>query len=132
MEGVTRLAEVLVALSLTTDLGSGVPFEKGLRTSVVASRLGQALEVSLSDRRAIYFAALLRSLGCTAHASVFAEMFDDDVAVQRELKTLELGDPAAREAQTARFGEGAGRARARQLVDRLETELPGQGASLGR
>ncbi len=35
MEGVTRLAEMLGALSLTTDLGAGVPFEKGLRTSVV-------------------------------------------------------------------------------------------------
>ena len=74
MEGVTRLAEVLVALSLTTDLGSGVPFEKGLRTSVVASRLGQTLDLSLADRRAIYYASLLRSLGCTAHASVFADV----------------------------------------------------------
>ena len=123
MEGVTRLAEVLVALSLTTDLGSGVPFEKGLRTSVVASRLGQALDLSLADLRAIYYAALLRSLGCTAHASVFAEMFDDDVAVQRELKTLDLRDPKARAAQTRRFAAWAGSERARELVDRFATEL---------
>ncbi|MGZ4176456.1 MAG: HD domain-containing phosphohydrolase [Solirubrobacteraceae bacterium] len=132
MEGVTRLAEVLVALSLTTDLGSGVPFEKGLRTSVIASRLGEALELNPSDRRAVYFAALLRSLGCTAHASAFAEMFDDDVAVQRELKTLDLSDPAARSAQTSRFATWAGPRRARQLVDRFATELPAQGAALGR
>jgi HD-GYP domain-containing protein (c-di-GMP phosphodiesterase class II) len=132
MEGVTRLAEVLVALSLTTDLGSGVPFEKGLRTSVVASRLAQALDLSVSDRRAIYYAALLRSLGCTAHASVFAQMFDDDLAVQRELKTLDLGDPEARSAQTRRFAAWAGAERARQLADRFATELPAQGASLGR
>src|SRR5215472_9457159 len=99
MEGVTRLAEVLVALSLTTDLGSGVPFEKGLRTSVVASRLAQALDLSLADRRAVYYAALLRSLGCTAHASVFAEMFDDDVALQRQLKTLNFDDAEERAAQ---------------------------------
>jgi HD-GYP domain-containing protein (c-di-GMP phosphodiesterase class II) len=132
MEGVTRLAEVLVALSLTTDLGSGVPFEKGLRTSVVATRLAQALDLSLSDRRAIYYAALLRSLGCTAHASVFAEMFDDDVAIQRELKTLDLRDPEARSAQTRRFVAWAGAERARELVDRFASELPAQGASLGR
>ena len=68
MEGVTRLAEVLVALSLTTDLGSGVPFEKGLRTSVVASRLGQALEVSLADRRAIYYAALGHERATTGYS----------------------------------------------------------------
>jgi HD domain len=132
MEGVTRLAEVLVALSLTTDLGSGVPFEKGLRTSVVASRLAQALDLSLGDRRAIYYAALLRSLGCTAHASAFAEMFDDDVAIQRELKTLDFSDPEARSAQTRRFAAWAGAERARELVDRFASELPGQGATLGR
>ena len=132
MEGVTRLAEVLVALSLTTDLGSGVPFEKGLRTSVVASRLAQALDLSLGDRRAIYYAALLRSLGCTAHASVFAEMFDDDVAVQRELKTFDFSDPATRSAQTRRFAAWAGPERARELTDRFAAELPVQGAALGR
>ena len=31
-----RVAEVFAALSLTTDLASGVPFEKGLQTCVVA------------------------------------------------------------------------------------------------
>lgn len=38
-----RVAEVLAALSLTTDLASGLPFEKGLRTCVVACRFGAAL-----------------------------------------------------------------------------------------
>jgi HD-GYP domain-containing protein (c-di-GMP phosphodiesterase class II)/DNA-binding CsgD family transcriptional regulator len=132
MEGVTRLAEVLVALSLTTDLGSGVPFEKGLRTSVVASALARALDLRVDDRRAVYYAALLRSLGCTAHASAFAEMFDDDVAVQRELKTVDLDDPKARSAQTRRFAAWAGPERAHQLADRFANELPVQGASLGR
>ena len=103
-----RLAEVLSALSLTTDLGAGVPFEKGLRTCVVASRLADALGLDRADRHAAYFAALLRSLGCTAHASVFAEMFDDDVAIQRELKTLDMDDPACRPPQTARFAAGPG------------------------
>jgi len=93
---VLRLAEVLGALSLTTDLGAGVPFEKGLRTCVVASLLAEALALGREDRQAVYYAALLRSLGCNAHASTFAEMFDDDVALQRELKTFDLDDPAAR------------------------------------
>ena len=39
----TRLAELLAALSLTTDLGSGVAFEKGLRTCLVARALAEAL-----------------------------------------------------------------------------------------
>jgi HD-GYP domain-containing protein (c-di-GMP phosphodiesterase class II) len=126
-----ELSEVLGALSLTTDLGAGVPFEKGLRTCVVASLLGEALELDHADHHAVYYAALLRSLGCTAHASVFAEMFDDDVAVQRELKTLDFG-PAALTAQTERFAQWAGRDRAEQLTARFVAEVPAQGSSLAR
>jgi HD-GYP domain-containing protein (c-di-GMP phosphodiesterase class II) len=127
-----RLALLLGALSLTTDLGAGVPFEKGLRTCVAASRLADALGLGCADRHAAYFAALLRSLGCTAHASVFAEMFDDDVAIQRELKTLDLDDPALLPAQTARFAAWAGTARAQELTARFAVEVPAQGAALGR
>src|SRR5579871_5313421 len=75
-----RVAEELGSLSLATDLGSGVPFEKGLRTAVVASRLAEAAGVGQADRRATYYAALLRSLGCTATSTEFSAMFDDDVA----------------------------------------------------
>jgi HD-GYP domain-containing protein (c-di-GMP phosphodiesterase class II) len=132
LEDAIRLAEVLGALSLTTDLGAGVPFEKGLRTCVAASVLAAALELGLEDRRAVYFAALLRSLGCTANASAFAEMFDDDVAVQRELKTLELDDPTLVAEQAARFATWAGLERAHELSARFAREVPAQGVALGR
>ena len=130
MEGALSLGEILGALSLTTDLGAGVPFEKGLRTCLVACGLAEALDVDLSDRRAVYFTALLRSLGCTAHASTFAEMFDDDVAVQRELKLFDLGDPAELSAQTRRFAGWAGTGRAEQLSERFRREGPAQGEAL--
>jgi len=129
---VIRLAEVLSALSLTTDLGSGVPFEKGLRTCVVASQLSEALALDIADRRAVYFAALLRSLGCTAHASYFADMFDDDVALQRELKVVDLDDPASLSAQTGRFAKWAGVQRAGELASRFARVVPEQGAQLAR
>ena len=132
MDELLRLAEVLGAVSLTTDLGAGVPFEKGLRTCVVAAALADVLELGREDRQAAYYAALLRSLGCTAHASAFAEMFDNDVAIQRELKTLELGDPDARAAQTARLARWSGPERAEQIVARFERVVPLQGAELGR
>jgi HD-GYP domain-containing protein (c-di-GMP phosphodiesterase class II) len=132
VEGAFRLAEVLGALSLTTDLGAGVPFEKGLRTCVVAAGLAEALGLPLADRRDAYYAALLRSLGCTAQASVFAEMFDDDVAVQRELKTLDLADADGLSAQTARFATWAGESRAAVLTERFAREVPARGAELSR
>jgi HD-GYP domain-containing protein (c-di-GMP phosphodiesterase class II) len=125
-----RLAEILGALSLTTDLGAGVPFEKGLRTCVVASVLSDDLGLPRDDRQAVYFAALLRSLGCTAHASSFAEMFDDDVAVQRALKTLHPEDPGWAAGQNERFAAWAGRERARELTARLTDLLAAEGQTL--
>jgi hypothetical protein len=41
-----RLAEVIAALSLATDLGMGQPFEFALSSCVLAVRLGQALRLS--------------------------------------------------------------------------------------
>jgi len=46
------------------------------------------------------------------------EMFDDDVAVQRELKTLDFRDPEARSAQTRRFTAWAGAQPARRSSPR--------------
>src|SRR6202035_4567441 len=89
-----RLAEVLSALSLTTDLGAGMPFEKGLRTCVVASSLASALRLSVDMRRAVFHAALLRSVGCTAHAPENAEMFGDDLQFERAFKELDPADMA--------------------------------------
>jgi HD-GYP domain-containing protein (c-di-GMP phosphodiesterase class II) len=132
LEGALRLAEILGALSLTTDLGAGVPFEKGLRTCLVASGLAELLDAGLEERRDVYFAALLRSIGCTTHASLFAELFDDDVAMQRELKLFDLADPADVAAQTGRFADWAGPERARQLTDRFLAEVPAHGRELSR
>jgi HD-GYP domain-containing protein (c-di-GMP phosphodiesterase class II)/DNA-binding CsgD family transcriptional regulator len=129
-QAVPRLAELLGALSLTTDLGSGVPFEKGLRTCVLASGLAEALELSRDDGRAVYFAALLRSLGCTAHAPAFADWFEDDVFIQRELKVLDLDDGTWPGQLAARFASWSGPERAQALTDRFLAVLPANGADL--
>ncbi len=100
-----RVAEVLGALSLTTDLGSGLPFEKGLRSCVVASAFADALGLSPAERRSAFHASLLRAIGCTAHAPENAAMFEDDIQFQRAFKVLDPADPAT---FAARFGEWAG------------------------
>jgi hypothetical protein len=40
-----RLAELLAALSLATDLGMGQPLEQALRTCLIALELGQRLRL---------------------------------------------------------------------------------------
>src|SRR5438270_9440986 len=97
-----RLTEVLSAVSLTTDLGSGMPFEKGLRTCVAASAFASAMRLSADQRRAVFHTALLRAIGCTAHAPENAAMFGDDVQFERALKELDPADP---ETFSTRFGD---------------------------
>ena len=88
-----RVAEVLSALSLTTDLAAGVPFEKGLRTCLVASVFAdEVLGVDATTLRSVFETALLRSVGCTSFAPELAAIFGDDVAFQAVLKTFEPGD----------------------------------------
>jgi HD domain len=122
------VADVLGALSLTTDLGSGLPFEKGLRTCAVASAFAEALDLGLADRRAVFHAALLRAIGCTAHAPENAAMFLDDVMFQRAFKVLDPADP---EAFASRFGDWAG-ARQPELLALVIEKTPTVGVYAAR
>jgi HD-GYP domain-containing protein (c-di-GMP phosphodiesterase class II)/DNA-binding CsgD family transcriptional regulator len=121
------VTEVLAALSLTTDLASGLPFEKGLQTCLLATGFAAELGLSEGDRRVVFQTALLRSVGCTAHAPENARLFTDDVAFQAALKRLDPGDPRVFGAQLGRFGDWGGSrqpALARRFVEVAAVEGP--------
>src|SRR3954467_14758749 len=102
-----RVTEVFAALSLTTDLATGLPFEKGLATCALATAFGGALGLDDADRSAVFCTALLRSIGCTAHASENAALFGDDTAFEASFSRLDPGDPAVLDTQLADFGRWA-------------------------
>jgi len=79
------LAEVVGALSLAADLGAGQPFEHGLRTCVLATRLAEGSGLSDDERRDVYYVALLRSIGCTSDAHEQSVVFGDELAARAEL-----------------------------------------------
>jgi HD-GYP domain-containing protein (c-di-GMP phosphodiesterase class II) len=106
-----RLVDVLAALSLTTDLAAGFPFERGLRACLVADGLARVLELDPREHRAAFLAALMRAIGC-GHASENAALFGDDIAFERFLATFDPGDPAVAGAQVAAFAAAAGPAAA--------------------
>jgi hypothetical protein len=58
--GGIRVVEVLAALSLTTDLASGVSFEKGLRTCAVATAFGRELGLPRAGLSVVFHTALAR------------------------------------------------------------------------
>jgi HD-GYP domain-containing protein (c-di-GMP phosphodiesterase class II) len=70
-----RAAEVVATLCLATDLGMGLPFEHGLQTTRIASRLAQRLGVDHETEARAYYASLLAHAGCTTDAHVSADVF---------------------------------------------------------
>ena len=80
-----RLAELMAALSLATDLGMGQPLEQALRTCLIALRLGTLAKLPADELPAVYYGALLRFLGCTADRHETARVTGDDIAFRRAL-----------------------------------------------
>ncbi len=76
-----RVAEVIAALSLATDLGIGVPLEHGLESTLLAMRLADRLNVDPETATQTYYACQLFYVGCTANADVAADLFGADDAL---------------------------------------------------
>jgi hypothetical protein len=88
----TRLAELIAAISLATDLGTGQPTGHALRTCYLATGLARELVVPVQEEFDTYYLALLRFLGCTAEASEDAALTaGDDIALYAGLAPSLMG-----------------------------------------
>ena len=83
VEGKLRLAELIAALSLATDLGMGQPMEKTLRSCLIALSLGRRIDSDASTLTDIYYLALLEHIGCTSHAGEWAVYAGGDEIAMR-------------------------------------------------
>jgi HD-GYP domain-containing protein (c-di-GMP phosphodiesterase class II) len=86
-----RLAELMAAMSMATDLGMGQPLESALSSCVVAMRLGEALKLDDDTLRDIYYHALLRFIGCNADTHALAAIFGDELALRHDFATVDPG-----------------------------------------
>jgi HD-GYP domain-containing protein (c-di-GMP phosphodiesterase class II) len=87
--GIT-LAELLCAFSLATDLGLGQPMEHVLRAWVIASRMGEHVDLGLDERDALYYVATLAWVGCVADTPELAAWFGDDIAFRGDSRQIDL------------------------------------------
>jgi HD-GYP domain-containing protein (c-di-GMP phosphodiesterase class II) len=67
-----RLAELLAGLSLVTDFAAIHPPEQALRACLLASHMASDMGVSREDASDIYYATLLRFVGCTGPMPEYA------------------------------------------------------------
>jgi HD-GYP domain-containing protein (c-di-GMP phosphodiesterase class II) len=86
-----RLAEIMMALSIATDIGMGQPIEHAMSTAVLGVRLGDALGLDTSDLRDIYYNALLRYVGCNAETRLLASIVGDEIAFRHDYATVDAG-----------------------------------------
>jgi response regulator RpfG family c-di-GMP phosphodiesterase len=88
-----RLAEVVAALSLATDLGMEQPLEFALRSCVLAVRLGETLGLDEHALREVYYQALLRYIGCNAETYLLAAIYGDEFATRSDYALIDSGKP---------------------------------------
>jgi hypothetical protein len=88
-EAGVRRAEVLAALSISIDLGLGLPMEHVLRSSLVAAMLAEHLQLSEEQRSTVYYANLVLWIGCHADSHEFSRWFGDDLAMRRDSYQLD-------------------------------------------
>jgi HD-GYP domain-containing protein (c-di-GMP phosphodiesterase class II) len=89
-----RAAEVIGALSLATDLGTGQPLEHALRTAVLAVRLGELAGASAKELTDSYYIALLHASGCTSNGHEAIQVYDDDIAHRAAFFLIDSTNPA--------------------------------------
>jgi HD-GYP domain-containing protein (c-di-GMP phosphodiesterase class II) len=73
-----RMAQVLGAFSLATDLGMAQPLGHVLRTCYIALRIGRELKLAESDLAILYYSTLLMHSGCPASSSLMAALVRTD------------------------------------------------------
>src|ERR1700674_2298866 len=86
-----RLAEMITALSLATDLGMGQPLEYALCVCMLSVRLGEALGLGESELREVYYLALLRHIGCNADTYRMADLYGDELALRTDMASVDSG-----------------------------------------
>src|SRR6185437_12987429 len=90
-----RLSDLLVSLSLATDLGLGQPPEHMLRAARISMRLGHRLGLDTADLAVLYDVSVLTYVGCPVYGNEAAALFGDDIAFRAQTYDVDLaGFPA--------------------------------------
>jgi len=85
--GRVSLSELLSALSRSLDMTEGQPPGHTLRTCFIGIRLAESVGLGEAERKALYYALLLKDAGCSSNAARMASLFgSDDHAVKFRMK----------------------------------------------
>lgn len=92
--GTVRLSEVLGAFSYALDITEGQPEGHCVRACWIGCAIGEALGFSPGEMRALFYAILLKDLGCSSNAARISELYlADDLRFKKSFKLVGSGLP---------------------------------------
>ena len=128
-----RLSEIVAALSTSLDITEGQPAGHAVKTCLIGMRLAKEIGSESIDRSALFYALLLKDLGCSSNAAKMSNLFGaDDIITKRNFKWVDSkrlwdrvtyiarhvapdGSPLTKAAKLLRLGAG-GTKIARQVI----------------
>jgi len=91
-----RFSEIISALSVALDITQGHPQGHCMRTALIGMRLAVELKLPADDRAALFYALLLKDLGCSSNAAKVTYLFGaDDHRVKRSARLTNWTKPGA-------------------------------------
>lgn len=88
-QGNASLAEVLGAFSFALDLTEGQPDGHSIRSCWIGMQVGQALGLDEAALRDLFYAVLLKDLGCSSNAATVCSLFlGDDRRLKHDFKLI--------------------------------------------
>ncbi len=109
-----RLTELVAAISLATDLGTGQPVEHALRTCLLSTSVAKVLGLDATTTADVHYVALLRFLGCVADAPDIARLTGgDNIAFLSDMAPSAMGN-AGEEMRALAHSLGRSRSRLRR------------------
>jgi HD-GYP domain-containing protein (c-di-GMP phosphodiesterase class II) len=117
----SSLSEILGAFSYALDLTEGQPEGHSLRCCWIAMRLADALGITGAQKRDLYYAVMLKDLGCSSNAARVAELYlADDRRFKHDFKLVGTDLPSVLGFVFRSTGQGHGlAARTRAIVNIL-------------
>lgn len=89
-----RLSEVMSALSYALDLVEGQPQGHAMRSCILGMRIGRDYGLRADSLSSLYYALLMKDLGCSSNAAKMCYLFAaDDLQTKCEIKTVNWRNP---------------------------------------
>lgn len=89
-----RLSELLGSLSTALDMTEGQPVGHGMRTCWIGMHVGMRLGIAGDALHDLYYALLLKDVGCTSNAARICELFmTDDLVFKKDFLAVDNRSP---------------------------------------